>query len=305
MTSITRDTHGMLLPRTTPAPGQMLWGDAPRRQPIAPLILMAVILLLVAAPTALAGNGSTGNPIKLLREIAASTYELTGLVKHSNDSLAKIDSHSRSLVKIEKSMGSISTASAGMERTTTALNTHLGTVSADVRHARTTLHAVSGKLSETGAGMGKIASGVDGSLAETNKIVGEFGTIGGSITGMQRNLRDIIGRMGNSAPLTKDFANNETRVAIAGGNGAKYGVPNFAANTRVMSVMLPMIKTLQEGGPLPARKDSHTASNILVDTALKLQVPDGTNVVVNLQPYDGFYGLPPASFFIERQVHGI
>ncbi|MCW2974184.1 MAG: hypothetical protein JWN72_2457 [Thermoleophilia bacterium] len=202
-------------------------------------------------------------------------------------------------------MGSISTASAGMERKTTALNTKLATVGADVRQARTTLHGVSGKLAETGAGMDKIATGVDGSLAATNRIVGEFGTIGGSITVMQGNLVDIINRMGQSNPLTKAFANNETRVAIAGGSAKKFGVPNFAPNSRVMSVMLPMIKTLQEGGPLPARKDAHKASNVIVDTALKLQVPDGTNVVVNLQPFDGFYGLPPASFFVAYQVHGI
>lgn len=303
---MTTTTHtGILLPRTTAPAGQVLWGEEPRRQPIAPLILMAVVLLLVAAPSALAGNGGTGNPITLLRDIAKSTYELTGLVKHSNQSLAKIDAHSKSLVHIEQNMTGISQASAGMEHKTTTLNANLGAVAANVKGARTTLHGVSGRLHATSDGMGKIATGVDGSLASTKAIIGEFGTIGSSITVMQGNLVDIIARMGESNPLTKQFANNETRKAVAGGDGRKFGVPNFAPNIRVMSIMLPMIKTLQQGGPLAARKDSHRASNVVVDTALKLQVPDGTNVVVNVQPYDGFYGLPPASYFINNRVHGM
>lgn len=304
---MTGATHraSVLLPRTTPGPGQALWGEAPRRQPIAPLVLMAVLLLLVAAPTALAGDGGSGNPLTLLRQIASSTYELTGLVQRSNESLAKIDTNSKALVRIEQNMTGISAATDGMAQKTTKLNDDLGGVQADVGAAKTTLHSVSGKLGTTGTGMSQIATGVDGSLASTKQIVGEFRTISGAITVMQQNLVNIIARMGRSLPLTKDFANNETRKAIAGGDGKKFGVPNFAADNRVMSIMLPMIKTLQAGGPIAARKDTHRASNPIVDTALKLQVPDGTNVEVNVRPYDGFYGLPPASFFIERQVHGL
>jgi hypothetical protein len=301
----TRSTHGTLLPRASAAPGELLWGEAPRRQPIAPLILMAVVLLLVAAPSALAGNGGSSNPLVLLRQIASSTYELTGLVQRSNDSLAVIDSHSANLIAIEKSMTGISTAAAGMSHKTTALNSSLTQVSSDVKASKASLHDVSSKLQTTRTGIGAIAATVNGSLGSTKAIVVQFNMIGGSITTMQGNLVAIIRRMGNSNPLTKSFANNETRVAIAGGDSKRYGVPNFAPNNRVMSIMLPMIRTLQNGGPLPARKDSHTASNPVVGAALRLQVPDGTNVIVNVLPYDGFYGLPPASYFVNNKVHGL
>ena len=305
MTTTNAFGRGGMLPRTSAAPGQLLWGEAPRRQPIAPLVLMAVVLLLVAAPTALGGAGGSSNPITLLRQIADTTYELTGLVSRSNESLARIDGHSGDLVKIEQNMAGISKAANGMSQKTTQLNGSLQRVGGDVAASKATLHTVSGRLTETGTGMTSIATGVDGSLASTKGVVREFATIDGSITAMQKNLTAVIARIGQSAPLTKSFANNQTRVSIVGGDAKKYGVPNFAPDNRVMSIMLPMIKTLQEGGPLPARKVSHTASNPIVNAALKIQVPDGTNVVVNVRPFDGFYGLPPSSYFVENQVHGL
>ena len=110
--------------------------------------------------------------------------------------------------------------------------------------------------------------------------------------------------MSNSGPLTKEFANNRTRMTIVGGDAKKFKVPNLAPNARVMSIVLPMIKSMQDGGALPARKDSQSASNFIVGTALKRTVPDGTNVVANVVPYDGVYGLPGPQFFVDNRIHG-
>jgi hypothetical protein len=121
---------------------------------------------------------------------------------------------------------------------------------------------------------------------------------------MDANLKQAIGKMAESGPLTKAFANNKTRVAITGGSSKKYGVPNLAPDSRVMSVVLPMIRVMQEGGPLPARKDRHEASNFIVGSALKMQVPDGTNVVAIVKPFDGWYGLPDQDTFVQTRVHG-
>lgn len=296
--------HSTLLPQTGLAPGQLLWGEAPRRQPIAPLILMAVLLLLVAAPTAMGGNGGSSNPIALMRDIANSTYELTGLIQGSNESLVAIDTNSKHLIDLQANMAGISAATSGMADKTAKLNELLGEVGAAVAGSRAKLGSVDAKLAETAKGMTAKRGSVGGSLAATQGIVKEFSTIDDAIGTMDAQLKLSIGEMAKSAPLTKSFANNTTRKEIAGGNGAKYGVQNLAPNNRVMTVMLGMIATMQKGGPLPARKDRHTGSNPIVNTALKLQVPDGVNVVALVRPFDGFYGLPDENFFVQHKIHG-
>ena len=152
--------------------------------------------------------------------------------------------------------------------------------------------------------MSQLKQSVGGSARSTKAIVTEFSKIDAAIGSMDTNLKGAIGKMAESGPLTKEFANNRTRVAIAGGDSKKYGVPNLAPNSRVMSVVLPMINVMQNGGALPARKDRHEASNPIVGTALKLQVPDGVNVVALVRPFDGFYGLPNQQFFVENRIHG-
>lgn len=293
-----------LLPATAPAPGELLWGEPVRRQPIAPLVLMAFVLLLVAAPSALGGGGGTSNPMVLMRQVADSTWELTGLMQESNESLGRIDSNSRNLLELQKNMGGIAGATKGMETSTAQLNERLGGVADSVSQSGTTLASVDTKLGSTASGMGGLKADVSGAGRSTEAIVGEFGKINGAIGSMETNLHAAVEKMAQSAPLTKAFADNRTRVEIAGGSSDKYGVPNLAAQSRVMSVVLPMIQVMQRGGPLPARKDRHEASNPIVGTALKLQVPDGVNVVALVRPFDGFYGLPNEQFFVENRVYG-
>jgi hypothetical protein len=239
-----------------------------------------------------------------MKGIASTTYELTGLVKGTNTTLVKIRSNTKPLGELAKTMDGISTSAKGMEEKSARLNTELKTVGKAVGSARGSLEAVDGKLGETSTGMSTLQSSVDGSLGSTKEVVGEFGKIEKSIGAMNTQLQTTIGLMSKSTPLTKAFAENKTRIAVSGGDGKKFGVPNVAPDNRVMSVVLPMIATMQKGGPIAARKDSAKASNPLVGTLLKNQVPDGTNVYAHIQPYDGFYGLPPAEYFVEKQVGG-
>lgn len=307
MTASTTSIQGTLLPRATHAPGELLWGEAPRRQPIAPLVLMAVLLLLVAVPSAMGGGGEgSRNPMVLMRQIADTTYELTGLMEQSNSSLAAIDENSSSLADLQGNMAGIAAATGGMESKTRKLNEKLGGVGAAVTGSRTRLASVDDKLDQTASGMGSLRTAIAGSAGSTKAIVQEFGQIDTAIGSMSTNLKTAITKMATSAPLTKAFANNRTRVEIAGGSTKKYAVRNYARDIRVMSVVLPMIKVMQEGGELSARKDRHEASNFIVGTALKMQVPDGTNVVAIVKPFDGIspYGLPNRDFFVNNRIHG-
>ena len=297
-------TPANLLPATGHAPGELLWGEAPRRQPIAPLILMAVLVLLVAAPTALGGGGGTANPIHLMRKVADSTYELTGLMADSNKSLGAIDENSKDLAKLQENMVGIAAATSGMEAKTKQLNATLGSVGTHVSESKSMLASVDGKLGATAGSMTSLRENVAGSATSTKQIVAEFGKIETAIGSMSTNLNGAITQMAASGPLTAAFANNKTRVAVAGGDTKKYGVPNLAPDNRVMSVVLPMIAVMQQGGPLPARKDRHEASNPIVGTALRFQVPDGVNVVAMVKPFDGFYGLPDSNFFVENRIYG-
>jgi hypothetical protein len=303
MTTMTA-TSSNLLPRTGHAPGELLWGEAPRRQPIAPLILMAVLLLVVAAPSAMAGNGGSSNPLKLMRQTADATYRLTGLMAKSNKSLHAIDEHSSLLTGMQGSMGQISKATMGMQAKTEKLNTTLGKVGTAVSESEIKLGHTQAGLARTSSSMGSLRTNVAGSAASTKAIVKEFTLIDGAIGSMDANLKVAITKMAASAPLTTAFANNKTRLSVAGGDSKKYGVPNLAPDNRVMSVVLPMIHVMQDGGALPARKDRHEASNPIVGTALRLQVPDGTNVVAMVRPFDGFYGLPPENFFVQNRIYG-
>lgn len=303
MTSATFTSRN-LLPATGAAPGELLWGEAPKPQPIAPLVLMAALLLLVAAPTAMAGGGGSSNPLTIMRQVADSIYELTGLVAQSNTSLGAIDENSSNLVEIQSNMTTIAAAASGMETKTTQLNDTLRRVGTDVKASRTKLEQVDTKLGVTASSMAELKQHVTGSAASTKAIVREFSMIDRAIGSMDTKLKQAIGAMAKSEPLTKEFATNRTRVAITGGSSKKYGVPNLAAQSRVMTVVLPMISTMQQGGMLPARKDRHEASNPIVGTALKLQVPDNTNVVAIVKPFDGFYGLPDSNFFVQYRVHG-
>lgn len=293
-----------LVPQATAAPGELLWGEAPRRQPIAPLILMAVLLLLVAAPSAMGGNGGSSNPITLMKQIANSTYDLTTLMTEANHWLSRTDENTKRLAGMQESMDSIAAATNGMAEKTTTLNETLGSVGGSVTASRKRLDGVNAKLARTSDSMGGLRTSVSKSATSTKAVVGEFDKIDAAISSMDTNLTAAITLMAKSAPLTTEFANNRTRVAIAGGDAEKFDVPNFAPNNRVMSVVLPMISIMQKGGSLPARKDRHVASNPLINLALRSAVPDGSNVVAQVLPFDGHYGLPGEQFFVKNRIHG-
>ena len=43
---------------------------------------------------------------------------------------------------------------------------------------------------------------------------------------------------------------------------------------------------------------------MLIDQVLRRQVPDGTNIAAEIQPFDGYYGLPPKDWFVNNRVGG-
>lgn len=294
----------VLMPHAGAGPGTPLWGEPPRRQPIVPLLAMALVVLLVCAPAAMSSGGGSANPLQLMRDTARATYELAGLVDEANVALGKIDANAKTLTEMAGYMEGIRAASEGMQEKTERLSVSLAGVGAAVSESRGQLVTVDRKLAGTARGMAAKRATVSGSLRSTERIVGEFGQLDASIDGMDGDLEEVIGLMSASTPQTRAFAQNTTRLSIAGGDGRKYDVVNVVPGSRVMSVMLNMIGTMQRGGSIAARKDRAEASNPLVGTLLARQVPDGTNVNAIIQPFDGTYGLPGERYFISTPVNG-
>ena len=293
------------LPNTAPAAGEPLWGGPPRKQPIVPLIALAFITLLVAAPTAFsAGGSSSSNPIELMHSIAKSTYEMTGTLDKTNKLLGNIDGNTQPLGELNGKMTKISAATKSMNDKTQKLNVQLAEVGGSVSNSGDGLLVVDGELTKTSAALGGLKGAVDGSLASTQQIVGDFSSINRNIGAMDGNLASVIRLMDVSAPATKAFATNKTVLSVAGGDGTRFNAPNIVAGSRVMSVVLPMINTMQNGGPMVARKDSHTASNPLINFALKNAVPNGANVISLIRKYDGQYGMPGPDYFVNNRVGG-
>lgn len=297
-------TSTALVPRTTAGAGEVLWGEAPRRQPIVPLIALALITLLVAAPAAMSGQGQSSNPVVLLHNTAGSLYSVTAEMVRANDLLELTDKDVFQLRVLSANMVAIQSSAAGMAEKTAKLNASLTTVGSSVQSSGAQLSTVNQNLSTTAKSMGTVQSSVNGSLAATNQIVAQFASIDSSITAMSKGLTNVITLMSASVPQTTKFATNTTRLSIAGGDGHKFGVPNLVPGNKVMSVVLPMISNMQNGGSMGVRKDSATASNPLVGFLLNRQLPDGVNTSLGVQPYDGFYGLPSQDWFVNHQVNG-
>lgn len=294
-----------LQPLARPASGEPLWGDPPRRQPIALIIMIGLVTLLIAAPVAFSGNGQTStNPLVLMRSVADSTYQIATLLDDSNETLAEIDANVKPLTELNGTMGKIATSAKGMDTKTGELDQALADVGGAVGGSKSKLGAVDRKLKGLGSGMGDLETAVNGSLKSTRSIVSDFRTIKRSMGGMDAALVQVISRMNTAAPATRAFAENRTVKAVAGGDGTKYGAVNIERGNRVMSVVLPMITTMQTGGPVVATKNSAKASNILVGSLLNRQVPDGTNVIAQVLPYDGFYGMPAPQYFVDHRVGG-
>jgi len=303
--SISPNRNGrQLLPSARSGAGEVLWGEAPRKQPIVPLIALALITLLVAAPAAMSGQGQSSDPMVLMHQTAASLYDVTGEMAHANVYLNQIDLNTRSLRMLSTNMGLIQGSAGGLAEKTSRLNISLAGVGSSVHDSGTALSSVDKKLVGTAGTMGPLKTSVGSSLTSTQKIVTEFNSIDGSIGKMSTGLNTVVGLMSASIPQTTQFATNPTRLSMAGGDGHKFGVPNLVPGNKVMSAVLPMIMTMQNGGMMAARKDSATTSNPLVGALLKQALPDGVNTALGIKPYDGFYGLPGPDWFVNHQVNG-
>lgn len=301
---IARARRRSLLPSSAAGPGQVLWAEPARRQPIVPLLAMAILVLLVAAPAAMSGNGSASNPLVLMSQTAESIRAVTTIIDEVNGHLKQIDQDATRLPELSTNMEKIGVSSQGMAAKTGKLNSSLTGVASSVGATRTGLASVSGKLSTTATGIGGLSSSLDTSLAATKGMVSQFDAMNSSIGRMDSSLESTIGLMSVSKPLTTSFATNTTRQAIVGGNSSRYGVPNVLPGTRVMSVVLPMITSMQQGGSLALRKDSATGSNAFIQAIVNRQIPDGSNLVVRVEPFDGRYGMPGAAYFVNNRVGG-
>lgn len=295
----------LLLPRTTPGAGELLWGEQPRRQPVAPLIAMAMLLLLVSAPAAMSSNGTSSNPVVLLQQIADSTYRLTGLMDQANRRLERIDGNLVPLTTMQRDIDGIVATTASMERRTGKLDSSLGRVAGTVRTTRARLDTVRGHHQQVATGAGAMGSSVTGALRGTRAISGDLVHIQQGVGGIDRDLGVAVGSLAQLKPQTTAFATNRTRRAIVGGDPTRYSTPNVQPGTPVIGVVLPMLSTLQRGGRLPARTEQSIATNPIVDLMLDRRVPDGTNVAAIVRPYDGVYGLPSPQWFVANRVHSL
>lgn len=292
-------------PRPGSGAGATLWDTAPKRQSTWPIVVLAIVTLLIAAPTALSSSGaSSSNPLTIIEEIATSSYRMTGMIDESNATLAEIDGHVTNLAELTETMAGLGATTGQLTTGTGALQDELGTVAATTGQATSGLESVASSLGSLQSGVNAMEADVGASLGNTRLLSEDFNAIANEITAMRKGLRSTVKTIGVAAPLTKQFAENRTVVDIAGGDTEKFGAPNILADNRVMSVVLPLINVMQNGGTVVARKDSAKGSNILIDQILKRQVPDGTNIGAEIKPYDGKLGLPPSQWFVENKVGG-
>ena len=144
-----------------------------------------------------------------------------------------------------------------------------------------------------------------------------FGSISTDMSGMAGDFDALIRQMGLSRGQVGYFAENDLLRSYPGGDATVYQNLNLAPKTRVMSIMLPMITTLQSGGRLISTTtrtevDAGNPNTLLADL-LAVYVPDrsaygGLNVLSTVHRYGRSgrvaYGLPPASYFLGRRVGG-
>jgi hypothetical protein len=268
-------------------------------------VAAAIALAVLAGPgLALAGSDEPVSAMALLESIAGHSYALSGLLEQTNTQMGHLQDDLGELGALDTQMATLVDQTSALRASTDELRTRLTGVRTTIDRQGATLVTVADQVGVLGGRMGGLRASVAGQLAATNGMATNFGTISSRLAAVAGDFDGLIAQMGVSLPRVRVFADNALRSAYPGGDPTKYGEPNLAPGTPVMSIMLPMITQLQRGGALIGKKVTHTADVTLVDNLLSTSVPDGTNVLSTILPYDGTFGLPPSSWFLHRRVAG-
>jgi hypothetical protein len=265
--------------------------------------LVAAAAMLVAN-AALGSSGSSSDVLTLQQSIAGHSRDLAQLLDRTNAQMTLVERDMAVIGGLDGRMRTIAGRTQDLNEATGQLGGRLGGVRAKVRAQGHALRLISRQVSGLSTRMQTVDAAVASQLALTRGMSQNFSTVSSRMTGMTGDFRSLIREMGLSLPKVSQFSTNELQTSYPGGDSAKYGELNLAPDTRVMSIMLPMIATLQSGGDLIGDKVSQTADSTLVGGLLSASVPDGTNVVSKVRPYDGRYGLPPANWFLRHRVGG-
>jgi len=268
-------------------------------------VAAAVVLAVLAGPgMALAGSDEPVSAMALLESIAGHSYALSGLLEQTNTQMGHLQADLGELQALDTQMATLVDQTASLRTSTDQLAARLTGVQTTITQQGETLAAVADQVGTLGTRMSGLRTSVAGQLAATNGMAANFGTISGKLSAVAGDFDGLIAQMGVSLPRVRLFADNALLKDYPGGDPSRYAEPNLVPGTPVMSIMLPMITQLQNGGALIGAKASHVADSPIVDDLLTASVPDGTNVLSTILPYDGTFGLPPASWFVHHRVAG-
>jgi hypothetical protein len=271
-------------------------------------IRTAALLFLLLATLVVAGGWAggdlTANPAQLLRSIALKSATLSGLLGQSNATLERIHDSLAPIEQLDARMGRLVDETAESRRRTRRIGAGLRRLERGVGRQRGRLGAIVVQLQALDGQLGQASSETGRSLSLTNGMASDFAGVEQALGDIAVSFDRLLASMNLSVPRVTYFARNPLRQGLPGGLSRRYKAPNVAAGTRVMSVMLPMIGSLQNGGTLIARKDSATASSPFILDLLNQQVPDGTNVRSTIHRFDGRTGLPGSAYFVAHAVAG-
>ncbi len=267
----------------------------------------AALVSLAGLPfvaTGAAGGDLFANPAALLRSIALKSATLSTLLGQSNTTLDRIHGSLAPLRQLNGRMGALVDETAESQRRTQRIAAGLHRLDRGVAAQQRQLGTITAQLEALDGQLGGTASATGQSLSLTNGMASDFGGVESSLGDIAVAFDRLLAAMNLSVPRVTYFAHNRLLRGDPGGLAARYKAPNVAAGTRVMSVMLPMIGALQNGGLLIARKDGATATSQFILDLLNKQVPDGTNVRSTIHRFDGRYGLPAPGWFVTHRVGG-
>ncbi len=259
---------------------------------------------LLAPGVAPGGSGSSSSVLTLQERIAGHSRDLARLLDQTNVQMTTLQRDMAVIGGLDTRMQTLSTQTSSLAGSTGDLGGRLGGVRGKVDAQGKALRTIARQVTHLSVRMAAMRQAVASQLATTRGMSANFASVSADMTGMTGDFSALIHQMGLSLPKVSRFSGNQLLAAYPGGDSALYGALNLVPNTRVMSIMLPMITTLQSGGALIGDKVSQTADTGVVGALLSTSVPDGTNVVSTVLRYDGRYGLPSPSWFLTHRVGG-
>jgi hypothetical protein len=266
--------------------------------------VLAAAAVVLAAGVAPGGSHSSSNVLTLQESIAGHSRDLAQLLDQTNAQMTTLQTDMTVIGGLDDRMRTLAAQTGQLSASTDDVGTRLGSVQVRIGAQGRALRRISRQVRRLGVRMGAMQGSVAGQLAMTRGMSANFASVSSDMRAMTRDFAALIHQMGASVPKVSLFSTNALQTSYPGGDSSKYAALNLLPDTRVMSIMLPMITTLQSGGDLIGDKVAQTADSSLVGNLLAASVPDGTNVVSKVLPYDGRYGLPSATWFLGHRVGG-